>query len=851
MKTSIWLATMAVAVIAALAWFTKQPEIAQAEIATQPSVAQVQAQVQMVSQQNSAYTDNEFHSGEVGLSPSARAGREIWFKATAGNERFHTYTFQQRVGVLIDWFRVLRGDQREQRFQTWGLINDPGCCTPGSPNCPAKSREETYGFDWCPGDETLLKFVGKSGYRDPACDFKDAPAESADPKGHQNGREDACNLAFGTSTGALGFRKFPNPKFDPVAWKKLNGSLGTWEGYDGKISSDPKRNDAKLSRLSDGSIEPPFRIGMACGACHIAFNPAKPPTDPAHPKWENITGLVGNQYIRISEIIVSGMPSDTLEWQVFAHARPGTSDTSAIPTDQINNAGTINALINIAQRPVHDNTQVLRWRKADACPSGAKEHECWCEPNKPGKCWQRSLKTEAVHHILKGGEDSTGALGAIQRVYFNIGSCAEKCWLNHLTDLRQLDPTARNFGQTPFSIGQCRRDCPNFRAIEDRLQDILAFFLSPESAAADLQAARANMHASKVAYGKDDLTVDLEQEFGKGAVSRGRTVFAANCARCHSSSKAPAETVDFHALDPKTGLRADWLGNDALAPASEIGTNRCRALHSNHMQGHVWEEFASENYYARPADPNIPEQNGGGRGYYRNISLLNAWAHAPFLHNNSVGPELCGSNTGSYDFYRNSYVDASKPGYPMLSHDKSPACWKYDPSVDGRFKLYVASMNDLLNPSQRVPKATKLDRDIVLDVGPRVWDGSEEKLIGFSVRIPAGSTAGKVGNFQHKAFIADLIAAKLHPQQLEKNYTPQLGAANAHQLVLTMQETANAIVHDPGKLVDAIKSARARLPLLGEVYSSCNAEIENDGHRFGEDLSPSDKKALIAFLATL
>jgi hypothetical protein len=41
------------------------------------------------------------------------------------------------------------------------------------------------------------------------------------------------------------------------------------------------------------------------------------------------------------------------------------------------------------------------------------------------------------------------------------------------------------------------------------------------------------------------------------------------------------------------------------------------------------------------------------------------------------------------------------------------------------------------------------------------------------------------------------------------------------------------------------------LPLLGEVYSSCNAEIENDGHRFGEDLSPSDKKALIAFLATL
>jgi hypothetical protein len=160
-------------------------------------------------------------------------------------------------------------------------------------------------------------------------------------------------------------------------------------------------------------------------------------------------------------------------------------------------------------------------------------------------------------------------------------------------------------------------------------------------------------------------------------------------------------------------------------------------------------------------------------------------------------------------------------------------------------------MNDLLNPSQRLPKATKLDQDIVIDIGPRVWDGAEEKLAGFSVRIPAGSTAGKVGNFQHKAFIDDLIASKMHAQQLEQNYTARVGAANAHQLVLAMQETANAIVLDPGKLVDAIHAASTRLPLLGEMYSSCTAEIENDGHRFGEDLSPADKKALIAFLATL
>lgn len=87
--------------------------------------------------------DPAFHAGAQGLTPSARAGREIWFKATAGNDRFHTYVFQQRLGVMIDWYRVLRSEARGDRFKTWGIINDPDCCTPGSPNCPRKSLDDT------------------------------------------------------------------------------------------------------------------------------------------------------------------------------------------------------------------------------------------------------------------------------------------------------------------------------------------------------------------------------------------------------------------------------------------------------------------------------------------------------------------------------------------------------------------------------------------------------------------------------------------------------------------------------------------------------------------------------------
>ena len=52
---------------------------------------------------------------------------------------------------------------------------------------------------------------------------------------------------------------------------------------------------------------------------------------------------------------------------------------------------------------------------------------------------------ESVFHILKGGEDSVGDLLAVQRVYINIGSCSEQCWLNHPTDLYRLDRAAAQF----------------------------------------------------------------------------------------------------------------------------------------------------------------------------------------------------------------------------------------------------------------------------------------------------------------------------------------------------------------------------------------------------------------------
>ncbi|MCW5605659.1 MAG: hypothetical protein KIS79_16205, partial [Burkholderiales bacterium] len=269
-----------------------------------------------------------------------------------------------------------------------------------------------------------------------------------------------------------------------------------------------------------------------------------------------------------------------------------------------------------------------------------------------------------------------------------------------------------------------------------------------------------------------------------------------------------------------------------------------------------WEQYASQTLHQRPADPAAPELlKGSGRGYYRPVSLLSVWAHAPFMHNNAIGPELCGNpHNKENDFYgqRPRYVDASN--IKLLPPDQQPACFQYDPSVEGRYALYKASMQALLNPGQRTPKVTLLNEDVVLRVGPRLWDGtSREKLLGFQITIPAeidgrGVTAGTLGNFLHKQFIVDLVQAKVKPDDLAAQLTGRLGPDRSKQVLSDLQAIGSEILDKPGNLVDAMKK---RPYLVKEVYSSCTADIENAGHRFGEDLPDEDKKALTAFLATL
>ena len=83
------------------------------------------------------------------------------------------------------------------------------------------------------------------------------------------------------------------------------------------------------------------------------------------------------------------MPYDSLEYQMFSHARPGTSDTSAIPTDQVQQPGH-DQRDHQPQRSVRvfPGEDITKWRKVAACPATPEARtKCWCEPGRDGKCW--------------------------------------------------------------------------------------------------------------------------------------------------------------------------------------------------------------------------------------------------------------------------------------------------------------------------------------------------------------------------------------------------------------------------------------------------------------------------------
>lgn len=381
------------------------------------------------------------------------------------------------------------------------------------------------------------------------------------------------------STGVIGLRKFPNPNFDRAKW-----------------------NPVEYAKNSQ--VEPPYVIGQSCAICHVALDPLNPPKDKEHPKWENLVAALGNQYIKENKFFETSVRDNSFIKQVLNSQKPGTSDTSRIATDHINNPNAINAIFNLGDRP----------RYPEVMNDGS---------------------TKDVNHILKDGADSTGVANASLRVYVNIGMCGD-----YWTSLHE--PLLGRTPQKPFDIEKARKECKDWRETEARMADAETFLKGIKP-----------MHLKDAPGGEEFLTKDEE------VLKRGKLVFASTCASCHSSKKPPAEiaadTEQAQKWYKESVLSSNFLDHNFLSddqryPVTLIGTNAARSLGTNATKGHIWDQFSSKTYKELPSPGTLSLYNpfdekkpiefkipDGGLGYYRTPSLVSIWATAPLLHNNTLG----------------------------------------------------------------------------------------------------------------------------------------------------------------------------------------------------------------------
>ncbi|MGL4541374.1 MAG: c-type cytochrome, partial [Polymorphobacter sp.] len=527
---------------------------------------------------------------------------------------------------------------------------------------------------------------------------------------------------YGEPTGIVGLRLFPNPDFDEKAKAR-------WDAR--RFYTDPTYyNDAKLVR--------PFRVGMSCGFCHVGPSPINPPADPAHPKWENLNSTVGAQYMWVDRLFMVEANPKNFMYQLVKTFRPGAMDTSLVSTDNINNPRTMNAIYNLPERlenAVHLGQETLS--------GGERDNKQFNDFVKTGPLTRffKAPDTVFTPHVLKDGSDSVGALGALNRVYLNIGLFSEE-WLRH------FNPVVGGKPITPITIKSANANSAYWRATQNGTPNTALFFLKagrPD----DLAAAPG---------GSGYLTADA------ATLERGRNAFADTCARCHSSkgprpaanaslsgggpeylnrfktwwawTQTPAYKAQMRAIVAAPDFRTgNYYSTEARIPATLLRTNACSPLASNAIGGNIWNDFSASTYKSLPsvgsitiADPFTGARSayamaGGGRGYTRPPTLVSLWTSAPYLLNNSVGP------------------------------------FNQDPSVAGRMAMFDAAIRQMLWPETR-------EMDAVL--GAKV-DGSIDRTTARSyIFIPRGY----VPEFIRKH---DAAAAKAAPRLIDSNGDITLG----------------------------------------------------------------------------
>jgi hypothetical protein len=766
--------------------------------------------------------------GGVKLTPEEVKGRNTWIVWTGGNDRFWDELSKLSFGTL-DFLKTLSSHpslkfSRDNRWNYLGLVNEP-CfekATAPDPDRFGLWLDKRVVSPDCPPDpfENETKYPGvKIGAR---------------------GKAVPVGSFYGYASGIVGLRLFPNPDFDEEAAKK-------W---------DPKRYYEDPTYYLSKDLVKPYRVGMSCAFCHLGPIPTNPPPDSEHPEWKHLSSNVGAQYFWLDRIFSWEADETSFPYQIFHTSRPGTLDTSLISTDYINNPRTMNAVYELGPRL----DQAKRWGK-EKLANGSLNNRQLNDyvPSGPLTTFFQPPDTVWTPHVLKDGSDSVGALGALNRVFLNIGLFSEE-WLLHFNALVGGMPI------TPIQITVARKNSSYWEATEAQTPNMALFFLKTTTP-----------HKLKDAPGAETyLPKDAAQ------LKRGKIVFAERCARCHSS-KLPKQAAG---LDPhgcagpgyldcwnkywnwtKTEhfkqemtkivlaedfLEDNFLSTDFRVPVTLLETNACSPLATNAIGGNIWDNFSSQSYKDLPSvgsitvyhpvtgEPSKYTMPGGGIGFTRVPSLVSLWSTAPFLLNNSVGkfdpsPSVearMGSFQNSIEQMlwpekrkQDSVLGDNVPG--MIDRTTARSYLRVPKGYLPDFLQDVAELKEKLNVQLHPDFLTERG----LEVGP-IPKGTPVSLLTNLNMLP--DDAGFLGRFVHKRkLVSLLIKIKQALKALPKDVT---------------DEEARKIFREKD-VVDSLLE-----------LSKCPDLIVNRGHYFGTNrmkpeenepgLSNDDKQALIAFLKT-
>ncbi len=757
--------------------------------------------------------------GGIQLSVEEVRGRNNWNVWTAGNDKFWDTIAKQSAGTL-DFLKTLSSHpslkfSRDNRWRYLGVVNEPCFEKPTGPD-PNRFGlwldKRRSGSD-CPPDpfENEQKYPGiRIGAR---------------------GENMPVGSLYGYATGIVGLRLFPNPDFDEQAQRN-------WDAE--RYYSDPAYYDNK-------DLVKPYRVGMSCGFCHVGPTPTNPPADPENPKWENLSSNVGAQYFWVDRIFAWRADESSFMFQLFHSSRPGSLDTSLVSTDNINNPRTMNAVYNLGAR-----LAVATKLGEEKLAGGARNSKQFNDYVSSGPLTQLFKAPDTVYtpRVLKDGSDSIGALGALNRVYVNIGMFSEE-WLRH------FNPLVGGRRVTPIEITHSREHSSFWQANESQTPDLARFFLK----------------TTAPHYLKDAPDGAKYLEADAATMTRGKTVFAETCARCHSS-KLPAlpaglnlgtcsgpnymkcwddywkftKTEEFkkpmrEIVLADDFLRDNFLSTDLRVPVTLLQTNACSPLATNAIRDNIWDNFSSESYKELPSVGTITwyhpykgtkhefKMPAGGRGYTRPASLVSVWSTAPFLLNNTLGR------------------------------------FEWEPSVEARMRSFNDSIEKLLWPEKR-------ERDSLL--GDKIPGVIDRTTATSYLRVPSGYLPGTLRGIEGRGrewfpwlFGEDGVEIGPIPKGTPVNLLANLQllsestatgdrARHLREVLALLKQGKDDLKSLPPNATD--EQARAAFADLVEPLlslSTCPDFIVNRGHYFGTSLmseehglSDSDKRALIEFLKT-